>query len=115
MLFILNSACALFRGHIRRSGRLLNPILNPSARDSSPSRARLGCWRDGDFATGIENSKLCGVTGDLEFARLRNSQEIEGSSLCGSALDSQATLGIEELMLAHPGYTILVVTHKMAQ
>jgi hypothetical protein len=60
-------------------------------------------------------SKRYGVTGDLEFARLRNSREIEGSSLCCSALDSQATLGIEELMLAHPGYTILVVTHKMAQ
>lgn len=33
-----------------------------------------------------------------------------------SALDSEATLGIEELMLALAGrYTILVVTHNMAQ
>jgi phosphate transport system ATP-binding protein len=33
-----------------------------------------------------------------------------------SALDSEATLGIEELMLALSGrYTILVVTHNMAQ
>ncbi len=33
-----------------------------------------------------------------------------------SALDSEATLGIEELMLALAGrYTILIVTHNMAQ
>jgi phosphate transport system ATP-binding protein len=33
-----------------------------------------------------------------------------------SALDSKATLGIEELMLSLAGrYTILIVTHNMAQ
>jgi len=33
-----------------------------------------------------------------------------------SALDSEATLGVEELMLALAGrYTILIVTHNMAQ
>jgi phosphate transport system ATP-binding protein len=32
-----------------------------------------------------------------------------------SAGQSRLPWGIEELLLAHPGYTILVVTHKMAQ